>query len=87
LGLPAPWRDNAARWIERVVDYRPSIGRGARAHPLGFWPSFLVQRKLVDKAVVAARLAMSRLTVPTGPATPASEGVGGAGGAAASEPD
>lgn len=86
LAMPSPWRDNAARWLEQATDYRPQVGSGARLAPVAYWPPFLVQRRLVDRAVVQARLAAARRQFPT--AADADQGtVGGSGGAAAGEPD
>ncbi len=53
LLLPAPYRDNASRWIERIAQQKPVIGRGARANPAQFWPSWLVAKHLVSPAAVA----------------------------------
>lgn len=54
LALPAPYRDNAARWIAKVVRYFPAAGRGARSQPLVFWGQWLVSRRLVPQQVVAS---------------------------------
>lgn len=53
LLLPAPYRDNASRWIERIAQQKPMIGRGARANPAQFWPGWLVQKRLVSPGSVA----------------------------------
>ncbi len=53
LLLPAPYRDNASRWIERIAQQKPVIGRGARANPAQFWPSWLVAKHLVSPTAVA----------------------------------
>ena len=53
LLLPAPYRDNASRWIERIAQQKPVIGRGARANPAQFWPSWLVAKHLVSATAVA----------------------------------
>lgn len=53
LLLPAPYRDNAARWIERIAQQKPVIGRGARANPAQFWPAWLVAKHLVSASAVA----------------------------------
>jgi penicillin-insensitive murein endopeptidase len=62
LALPAPYRDNASRWIAKVVRYWPAAGRGARSQPLAFWGQWLVSRRLVGSQLVASvsrRVAMS----------------------------
>lgn len=56
LALPSPFRDNAARWIERVVGMRFSPGQGARATPAAFWPQWLTQKRMVSAAVMASVL-------------------------------
>jgi murein endopeptidase len=53
LLLPAPYRDNASRWIERIAQQKPVIGRGARANPAQFWPGWLVAKHLVSATAVA----------------------------------
>ncbi len=53
LLLPAPYRDNASRWIERIAQQKPVIGRGARANPAQFWPAWLVAKHLVSPTAVA----------------------------------
>ncbi|MBM4341994.1 MAG: penicillin-insensitive murein endopeptidase [Deltaproteobacteria bacterium] len=59
LAMPAPWRDNAARLIERALRHQPGIGKGARATPHKFWPQFLVQRRHLSHGEVQARMAAS----------------------------
>ncbi len=53
LLLPAPYRDNASRWIERIAQQKLVIGRGARANPAQFWPGWLVAKHLVSPTAVA----------------------------------
>ncbi len=64
LRLPFPFRDNAARWIEKVAQYKPAVGRGSRSHPATFWPLWLVQKHMISASAIAA-------------VTPASTGGGG----------
>lgn len=59
LAMPAPWRDNAARLIERTLHHKPGVGKGARATPHTFWPQFLVQRRHLSHGEVQARMAAS----------------------------
>lgn len=53
LLLPNPYRDNAARWIERIAQQKPMIAKLSRANPAQFWPSWLVAKRLVSASSVA----------------------------------
>lgn len=70
LAMPAPWRDTAARWIERAVQFRPAVGKGARATPQSFWSTFLVQRRILGSTEVAARFAAALFGEVGEPAVP-----------------
>jgi penicillin-insensitive murein endopeptidase len=65
LALPAPYRDNAARWIGRLVGLRFAVGSGQRATPERFWPGFLVKRRMVAPEAVAQLLALPMATDAT----------------------
>jgi len=54
LRLPSPFRDNAARWIERVVQFRPPVGRGGRSHVAEFWTNWLVRKRLLTPSALAS---------------------------------
>ncbi len=56
LALPAPYSDNAARWLERVLAWKYVPGKGARATPLAFWAQFVAQKRIVSPAVLASVL-------------------------------
>lgn len=54
LRLPPPYRDNAAQWIERVVQFKPPVGRGARSNPTDFWPDWLVHKRFLTPSALAS---------------------------------
>ena len=53
LLLPSPYRENAARWIERIAAQKPVISKLSRANPAQFWPAWLVAKRLVSPSAVA----------------------------------
>jgi penicillin-insensitive murein endopeptidase len=65
LLLPGPLRHNAGRLIERIVQNRPMLGRGARSSPETFWPPWLVARRLVTSSFVASLSTESAAPAPT----------------------
>lgn len=83
LALPAPYRDNAARWIAKVVRYFPAAGRGARSQPLAFWGQWLVSRRLVPQQVVASAW---RSFEPAADQRGRSDGAGSGAGSASGAP-
>ena len=54
LRLPPPFRDNAAQWIERVVQFKPPVGRGARSNPDSFWPDWLLHKGMIAASTLAS---------------------------------
>ncbi|MCO4761576.1 MAG: penicillin-insensitive murein endopeptidase [Myxococcales bacterium] len=60
LGWPAPYRDNAADFIARVLRYRPEVGRGSYARPAQFWRPWLMRRRLVQRARLRGVIDMQR---------------------------
>jgi len=65
LSLGGPARDSAARFIERIVQFRPVIGRGARSQPASFWGTWLVQKRyLLALPAMAATSAASGASAP-----------------------
>lgn len=54
LSAVGPVRDDAARFIEKIVQFRPVQGRGARSQPAAFWSEWLVQKRLIPAQVLAA---------------------------------
>ena len=64
LVLPAPYRDNAARWIERLVGFKFQPGKGAHATPATFWTQWLTQKRMIAPSLLAAMPAISALTAP-----------------------
>ena len=54
LRLPPPFRDNAAQWIERVVQFRPPIGHGSHSNPAEFWPDWLVHKHFLTSSALAS---------------------------------
>jgi hypothetical protein len=68
LTLPVPYRDNAARWIERLVGFRFQTGKGAHATPVAFWTQWLTQKRLISPTLLATLPPVGALAAPVGDA-------------------
>jgi penicillin-insensitive murein endopeptidase len=68
LALPAPYRDNAARWIERLVGFKFQTGKGAHATPVAFWTQWLTQKRMISPTLLATLPPGGALAAPTGDA-------------------
>lgn len=68
LALPVPYRDNAARWIERLVGFRFQTGKGAHATPATFWTQWLTQKRLISPTLLATLPPVGALAAPVGDA-------------------